>query len=231
MATSAITIVELSANGQANQINIQWAVSDPHIGGLPYLQFDHAEVRYSSTVDMASPTTLNENAQVSYSHLQVLPGAEYYYQVRAVDRSGQFGEWSDPVLGAEQGIDSSAISTPWTDFTPTIGTGAGAVGAYTINSARYKQVATTCFFNVDFTVTDIGTAEVYLNVQDVPFEANISTSASAWFDDGSGRKTALSVAIFSQHDGTSDIGFMRYDGAYHAAAGRYVTTGSFEIGL
>lgn len=193
MAVSQITITDLEAVGVANQINLQWAVDDPHFNGLPYLQFDHAEVRYSATIGMESPTTLTEDAQFGFNHLQVLPGAAYYYQARAVDRSGQFGEWCDPVLGEEQGIDSSAISTPWDDFTPSVASTGGTLGGVSLGTCRYKQVGLMVFFTIAFTITSAGsgTGVIRVTLTDL-LEAEAFFGAGAVYD----ATTALSAVLF-----------------------------------
>ncbi len=230
MTASLVTITGLTASGAANQINLQWSISDPHVGGLPFLQFDHAEVRYASDAGMTSPTTLSTSASFSYNHLQVLGGASYYYQVRAVDKSGQFGPWCDAVQGTEAAIDSSAIATAWTNFTPTIASITGALGAYTLGSCRYKQAGLLCLGTVEFTVTSVGTGATGLRVSGIPFEAqNSDAAASAYYTDGS-TNVSCSAAIFDNGTNASIIDVMKYDGTSPIAANRtFVVTWQFEI--
>lgn len=230
MATSAIAITDLVAVGAANQINLQWGVSDPHVGGLPYLQFDHAEVRYADDEAMTSPTTLTTAATFSYNHLQVLPGAAYYYQVRAVDKSGQFGEWCDPVLGEEAAIDSSAISTEWDDFTPTVAAASGLLTTVTLGTCRYKQVGLLVLFTVEFEIVDVGTGADYILVSGIPNEAAQGGCASAYYE-SAGVNIAMSAALFPSTPNTR-VDLFNYDGADPIAAARtYVVSGQFEIAV
>lgn len=92
MADSDITIVGLQAIGGQGQIALSWAINDPNALRLPYLRFDKTEVRRSLAADMSSPISLGF-ATTAIVDLPVPRGERRYYQARALNASGQAGEW------------------------------------------------------------------------------------------------------------------------------------------
>jgi hypothetical protein len=100
MAESDIAIVGASARAGVSQIVLQWAIDDPNIESLPILRFGYAEIWRSSASNMAGAVKL-DNAFTAYNDTPVPRGRRYYYRIRAVDRSGQFGPFSNIVSDAE----------------------------------------------------------------------------------------------------------------------------------
>lgn len=93
MADSDIAIVGLVVTGGVNQNVLQWAVDDPNISGLPYLRFSVAEVWMSLSPTMAGAVKLDDAYSI-YVDQGVPLGQQRYYQVRAKNRSDQFGEFT-----------------------------------------------------------------------------------------------------------------------------------------
>lgn len=233
MTTSNITITELSTRGGANQINLSWVVQDPHANELDYLRYHHAEIRYSSSISMASPVTLTTSAPgSSYQHLQVLAGATYFYQVRAVNASGQAGEWCDPVAGTELNFDTSAIATPWIDFTPTLAAVTGALGAHTI-SGRYKVSGFVGFLTIEFTISAVGTGASWLRVDDLPepiWQFGTLTAVLAGIFNGGGGNISINPTMFGAGGHFSPIiDIFSYSGGNPIAVGDYTLSGTFGL--
>lgn len=238
MAT-AITIISLAAEGSANQIALTWAVEDPNIGGLPYLQFSHAEIRYADNEAMTGAATLTDSAQYAYNHMNLDAGAEFWYQARAVDREGQEGEWCDPVNGQEVSLDSGAVASAWDDFSPTIEAASGTLTAYTLGTCRQKQAGLLQFFTVDFTVDNAGTANGLI-VKGIPNATQATLSASGYREVTAGSPDVwtpdMALVVTVAETTTSPAGvlsealIMAYDGSNAAATGRrYTITGFFEV--
>lgn len=57
----------------------------------------------------------------------------------------------------------------WTSYTPTVTATGGAIGAYTLHSAKYKRVGTIVHVVVDLTITDVGTAANTAIIVTLPF--------------------------------------------------------------
>jgi hypothetical protein len=100
VADSDITIVGLQAIGGVSQIVASWSFDDPNAGGLPYLRFKKAEVRYSLSASMSSPVSLGF-ASTAIVDLPVPRGEQRFYQARAIDQSDQEGEWCGIVPARE----------------------------------------------------------------------------------------------------------------------------------
>lgn len=79
---------------------LQWAISDPNEEGLPYLQFDIAEIWRSTNSNMSGAVKVAE-AYTAWCDTSVRLGVLKYYQVRARDRSGQFGAFSPIVVSRD----------------------------------------------------------------------------------------------------------------------------------
>lgn len=234
MGVSDITIIDTEALGIANQINLQWGVNDPNIGRLPYLQFDHAEVRYASDEVMTSPTVLTESASYIYSHDSVPNGAAYWYQVRAVDREGQAGEWCAAFYGEEAAIDSSAAAQAWHAFVPVLYESTASplneVDGYTLGVCRYKQVGLLFMLTLSFTVTDIGGASSFV-IRGVPGRAQARVALSAYYEDGSSL-VALSAYLEAVGVDDSEIRLSKTDGsAFLLEDKEVVISGLFEVAL
>lgn len=228
--SSDITIVNLTTQGTTNQIRIQWLVIDPHVDGLPYLQFDHAEVRYSTVEGMTDPVVLTDSADRHADHLGVLSTAEYWYQVRAVDRSGQFGPWCDPVLGQEVDLSDAAIATEWVDFSPTVAPASGA-STVVVGTCRYKLVGTIVFYSIEFEITSVGTGSdriVIFNTGLPP--CGMITTAAAAYENGPNSCVAL-IALGRGPSSPSSfvLDLYKYDGSSPIAAKPYAVTGFYEI--
>jgi hypothetical protein len=240
---SDITITDLTAEGAANQVGLTWSVDDPNIGRLPYLQFSHAEIRYADNEAMTGAVTLSTSVQYAYNHMNLLPGAEYWYQARAIDYEGQEGEWCDPVNGQENTIDSSAVATPWDDFDISVSAFSGSITSYSAGVCRGKQAALLQFFTIQFTITDHGTAGEPLIVRGIPNVHPTShlVSCSGYRESNAGSpdvwEVDMDLVVHTQTDTTtspsgvqSQLAIWAYDGSNAAGSNkRYTLTGFFEI--
>lgn len=219
MADSDITIVGLSAVGGVSQAVLQWAINDPNLNGLPALKFDHAEVWRGSTASMADAVRIDDdNAFTAFADLPLSSGVTWFYQVRAIDRSGRAGEWTSAVSATT--INPTADETPWTEFTPTI---SASSGTFTTVSARgnYKQIGKTCFFNMRIVITVNGTADGYV-IATIPLPVIPGTvalqGASAYGTRfGPGINKSLNVLISNTGSFSSQADIFLHDGTYPGA--------------
>lgn len=153
MAESNITIVGLSAVRGVSQITLQWGVNDPNLLGLPYLGYLSAEIQRSK---LAEPEYIWETIGTGFTALVDAintQGIQYYYRARAINRNGQFGDYTDPVAAASIAIDDG----PWASIFPGIGS---LTGLITSSSWQYRHrsfLGATCVFRLQFTIIDNGT--------------------------------------------------------------------------
>lgn len=227
MTTTTIAITDLAIQGGPGTITLSWTVDDPFIRSQPYLQYDHAEVRRSLTVDMASPEVLSTNAKFTYQNI-VGGGETYYYQARAINASGHEGDWCDPVLGTETG--AAAVETAWIEITPTYNPNlGGAPSAYTL-TGRYKIAGLLAFFQIELLITVLGAATGGPFIVIGEFLAALTTPGVG-YREVPGGKVALSVAIFPSTDDTS-VHLLNFDGTLPATPTvneLYVVSGVVEI--
>lgn len=92
MPDSDIVVSGLVAWPGLGQVELTWAVSDPHAEGLPYLSLDQVEVWAATTNNRANASKVREGL-VSTIHTGLIEGSTRYYWVKARNKSGFYGDW------------------------------------------------------------------------------------------------------------------------------------------
>src|SRR6185295_9338135 len=116
MVASTIKIVGLRADGGTNQIVLSWAVDDPNLEGLPYLRYDHAEVWRADNAGMVGAVLLDNKSYSAFADTPIERGQRFFYQARAVDRSGTAGDYSGVVDATEISGDVLLASNGYARF-------------------------------------------------------------------------------------------------------------------
>lgn len=92
MADTDITVNNLAATGGLGNIALTWG----YIGAaspLPYLQLDHFEVWGASANDRSGATKITDTPDLNFTVTGLGYSVTRYYWVRAVDKSGNLGDW------------------------------------------------------------------------------------------------------------------------------------------
>ena len=107
MADSNITVSGLTAGSAVGQIDLAWAVSDPHAIGLPTLQLDAVEVWAATTNNRANASKIAEGF-TSAVHSGLPENSTRYYWIRPRNKSGYYGDWHP--AGSTSGVEGKELT-------------------------------------------------------------------------------------------------------------------------
>lgn len=146
---SNITVSGLVVAPGVQQTYAQWAVDDPNIDGLPYLQLDRVELWAHTSNDRSGASKVAEG--VTFANYVYTGFAKRYHWIRARDREGQYSDWYPS--GATDGVVAGGV---WQSYTPTIAPTSGSIGDASILSARYFKLGPNVTFAINWTISLIG---------------------------------------------------------------------------
>ncbi len=113
-----------------------------------------------------------------------------------------------------------ALAAEWTAYTPTVTSSAGAFT--TVSAAgRYKQIGKMCWFTVNITITDVGTASGYINLP-LPNSLSSKTNFHAGGVNGS---TGEQLTLKTYGSNTATL--FKYTGAFPGTTGQVLTVTGF----
>lgn len=107
MADSNITCSGLAVASGIAQLSLSWVVTNPHEGGLPYLDLATVEVHRASVNNRASAVKVGEGLN-AFLDANVSAGDTRFYWVRPRDVSGLYGDWFP--LSATAGVSGTAAT-------------------------------------------------------------------------------------------------------------------------
>jgi hypothetical protein len=122
----------------------------------------------SKSIDFGEFTSISTKLTSSIVKVNVLPGHQYYFAMRAVDRAGNVSRWEQYVGGAnltaiQQSSSSVVYHGPWTTSTSTTWWGGSAKGSTTSGSTASLTFTGRQVAWIALKAPNRGKAQVYLD--------------------------------------------------------------------
>lgn len=200
---SNITVSDLVVAPGVQQTYAQWAVDDPNINGLPYLQLDRVELWASTTNDRSTASKVAEG--ITFANYVYTGFAKRYHWIRARDREGQYGDWYPSSATAGQ-----VAGGVFQDFDADVRSGTGSITTIDVDFSKYYKIGPIVTMSVGVSISSNGTGAGAIN-----FDPPI-TPVSDWPIVGSGRGPGGNFVLGGYV--TTGLGFVYlYDGSYPGA--------------
>lgn len=160
MADSNITCSGLTATSGVGQLALQWSVTNPNVGGLPYLDLAAVEVWASASNDRSAAMKVGEGTD-AFLHAGVPAGSTRFYWVRARNVSLLYGEWHpvSPTAGVA-GTAGTAQPAPGSITATELAADSVTTPAIAANAVGTTEIADAAIQRAKIAFAAVGTAQI-----------------------------------------------------------------------